>query len=58
VISASLCRRLRRVQRIRNLIERDYEKVTAGHLHKVAEDVRDLVPDFLRPFRDWIEPQL
>lgn len=58
VISASLCRRLRKAQRIRNLIEHDYDKVTAGQLHELAEDIRDFVPDFLRPFRDWIGPQL
>lgn len=58
VISASLCRRLRKAQRIRNMIEHDYDKVTAGQLHELAEGIRDFVPDFLRPFRDWIEPQL
>jgi uncharacterized protein YutE (UPF0331/DUF86 family) len=58
VIGSTLCRRLRNAQRIRNLIERDYDKVTAGQLHQVAEDVRDLAPDFIRPFRDWVEPLL
>jgi uncharacterized protein YutE (UPF0331/DUF86 family) len=58
VIGASLCRRLRKAQRIRNLIEHDYDKVTAGQLHELAEGIRDFVPEFLRPFRNWIEPQL
>jgi uncharacterized protein YutE (UPF0331/DUF86 family) len=58
VISASLCRRLRKAQRTRNRIEHDYDKVTAGQLHDVAEDVRDLSREFVRPFRDWIEPLL
>jgi len=58
VIGASLCRRLRKAQRIRNLIEHDYDKVTAGQLHELADGVRDFAPEFLRPFRDWIEPQL
>jgi uncharacterized protein with HEPN domain len=43
---------------MRNRIEHDYDKVTAGQLHEVAEEVRDLSREFLRPFRDWIEPQL
>jgi uncharacterized protein YutE (UPF0331/DUF86 family) len=58
VISAALCRRLSNAQRIRSRIEHDYDKVTAGQLHKVAEEVRDLAPEFLRPYRDWIEPLL
>jgi uncharacterized protein YutE (UPF0331/DUF86 family) len=58
VITASLCKRLRRAQKTRNRIEHDYDKVTAGQLREVAEEVRDLSREFLRPFRDWIEPQL
>jgi uncharacterized protein YutE (UPF0331/DUF86 family) len=58
VISASLCKRLRKAQKTRNLIEHDYDKVTAGQLHDVAEEVRDQSREFLRPFRDWIEPLL
>jgi uncharacterized protein YutE (UPF0331/DUF86 family) len=58
VISTSLCKRLRKAQKIRNLIEHDYDKVTAGQLHAVAEDVRDQSREFLRPFRVWIEPLL
>jgi uncharacterized protein YutE (UPF0331/DUF86 family) len=56
VISASLCRRLRKAQKTRNLIEHDYDKVTAGQLHDVAEDVRDHSREFLQPFRGWIKP--
>ena len=58
VISAALSRRLRNAQRLRNLIEHDYDKVTAGQLHKVAEEVRGLSRDFVRPFRDWVGPKL
>lgn len=57
-ISAGLSRRLRNAQRMRNLIEHDYDKVSAGQLHKVVEEVRKLSTEFIRPFRDWIEPQL
>ena len=58
VISAALSRRLRNAQRLRNLIEHDYDKVTAGQLHKVAEEVRGLSLEFVRPFRDWVGPKL
>jgi uncharacterized protein YutE (UPF0331/DUF86 family) len=58
VITAALARRLRNAQRMRNRIEHDYDKVSAGQLHKVAEDVRQLGTEFTRPFRDWIEPLL
>jgi uncharacterized protein YutE (UPF0331/DUF86 family) len=58
VISAALSRRLRKVQRMRNLIEHDYEKVSAGDLHRVTVEVRGLGTEFTRPFRDWVEPLL
>ena len=58
VISAALSRRLRNAQRLRNLIEHDYDKVTAGQLHKVAGEVRALSMEFVRPFRDWVGPKL
>jgi len=35
--------------------ERSFE---AGQLHELVNGVRDFIPEFLRPFRDWIEPQL
>jgi uncharacterized protein YutE (UPF0331/DUF86 family) len=58
VISGALSKRLRTAQRMRNLIEHDYEKVTAGELHKVAQEVRALGVEFTRPFRDWVAPLL
>ncbi len=58
VITAALARRLRNAQRMRNLIEHDYEKVSAGDLHKVAQEVRSLGTEFTRPFREWVEPLL
>jgi uncharacterized protein YutE (UPF0331/DUF86 family) len=58
VISGPFSRRLRNAQRLRNLIEHDYDKVTAGQLHKVAEEVRGLSREFVRPFRDWVGPML
>ena len=58
VIGAALSRRLRNAQRVRNLIEHDYDKVSAGQLHKVAEEVRGVSLEFVRPFRDWVGPRL
>jgi uncharacterized protein YutE (UPF0331/DUF86 family) len=58
VISAALSRRLRNAQRVRNLIEHDYDKVSAGQLHKVAEEVHGVSLEFVRPFRDWVGPKL
>jgi uncharacterized protein YutE (UPF0331/DUF86 family) len=58
VIGAALSRRLRNAQRVRNLIEHDYDKVSAGQLHKVAEEVRGVSIEFVRPFRDWVGPKL
>lgn len=58
VISAALSRRLRTAQRMRNLIEHDYDTVSAGDLHKVAQEVRGLGIEFTRPFRDWVGPLL
>jgi uncharacterized protein YutE (UPF0331/DUF86 family) len=58
VISATLSRRLRNAQRVRNLIEHDYDKVSAGQLHNVAEEVREVTMEFVRPFRDWVGPML
>jgi uncharacterized protein YutE (UPF0331/DUF86 family) len=58
VISAALSRRLRNAQRVRNLIEHDYDKVSAAQLHKVAEEVREVTLEFVRPFRDWVGPKL
>ncbi len=58
VITAALSRRLRNAQRMRNLIEHDYNKVSAGQLWKVVEDVRTLGTEFTRPFRDWVGPML
>jgi uncharacterized protein YutE (UPF0331/DUF86 family) len=58
VISAALCKRLRKAQKTRNRIEHDYDKVTAAQMREVAMEVRDLSREFLRPFRDWIAPAL
>lgn len=58
VIDSSAARRLQDAQRVRNLIEHDYEKVSAGQLHKTVRNVFDSTFEFLRPFRDWIEPYL
>lgn len=58
VIEDSVARRLKDAQRVRNLIEHDYEKVTAGQLHGTVDDVFSLAFEFLEPFGTWIEPYL
>lgn len=58
VIDASVARRLRKAQVVRNLLEHDYEAVSAGRLHRTVEDVYELTFEFARPFRAWIDPVL
>jgi uncharacterized protein YutE (UPF0331/DUF86 family) len=58
VIDASVASRLKDAQRIRNLIEHDYDKVPAGRLHRTVNDVFELTFEFLRPYRTWVDPYL
>jgi uncharacterized protein YutE (UPF0331/DUF86 family) len=43
VIGAPLCKRLRKAQKTRNLIEHDYDKVTVGQLRDTAEEEASIV---------------
>ncbi|HUB98420.1 MAG TPA: hypothetical protein VMS11_01195 [Solirubrobacterales bacterium] len=58
VIDASLSRRLKRAQRARSRIEHGYAETSAGEVHAAAELVHDAAPEFIGPFRRWIEPFL
>lgn len=58
VIDASLARRLNKAQRARNRIEHGYAGMSAGEVHAAAELVHDTAPDFIGPYRDWIETRL
>jgi uncharacterized protein YutE (UPF0331/DUF86 family) len=58
VIDSALSKRLKQAQRARNRIEHGYPEMSAGEVHAAAELVHDTSPDFIGPFRDWIEPFL
>jgi hypothetical protein len=56
IISASLCRRLVQAQNARTRIEHSYVQTPAGDVHRAAILVRETARDFIRSYRDWIEP--
>lgn len=58
VIDGTLCRRLRRAQRARAMIEHSYVKVPAGSVHRAAELIHVAARDFIGPYRRWVEPYL
>jgi uncharacterized protein YutE (UPF0331/DUF86 family) len=58
VIGAELCRKLRRTQRARTVIEHSYVKVPAGTVHQAAELVVSCAREFIGPYRDWVEKYL
>jgi uncharacterized protein YutE (UPF0331/DUF86 family) len=58
VIDGALCRRLKRAQRARTMIEHSYVQVPAGNVHGGAELVREAARDFIAPYRNWIEEYL
>lgn len=58
VIGGELCRKLRRAQRARTMIEHSYVTVPAGNVHQAAELVVSSAREFIGPYRDWIEDYL
>jgi uncharacterized protein YutE (UPF0331/DUF86 family) len=58
IISGELCRKLRRAQRARTMIEHSYVKVPAGNVHQAAELVVSSAREFIGPYRDWVEDYL
>jgi uncharacterized protein YutE (UPF0331/DUF86 family) len=58
VISGELCRRLRRAQKARTMIEHSYVKVSAGNVHQAAELVVSSAREFIGPYRGWLEEYL
>jgi uncharacterized protein YutE (UPF0331/DUF86 family) len=58
VISGELCRKLRRAQKARTMIEHSYVKVPAGNVHQAAELVVSSAREFIGPYRDWVEAYL
>lgn len=58
VIGGELCRKLRRAQKARTMIEHSYVKVPAGSVHQATELVISGAREFIGPYRDWIEDYL
>jgi hypothetical protein len=58
IITARLCGRLIQAQNARARIEHSYVQTPAGDVHRAAILVRDAARDFVRSYRDWIEPYL
>lgn len=58
VINASLCRRLKRMQKARAEVEHEYVQVTAGRLHEAVALLATSARDFIGPYTAWIEPYL
>jgi uncharacterized protein YutE (UPF0331/DUF86 family) len=54
VISATLCRKLRRAQKARTMIEHSYVKVPAGKVHQAAGLIAVSAREFIGPYRAWV----
>jgi hypothetical protein len=57
-IDAALCKRLKRIQKVRGEIEHEYLQVKAGRLHEAVELLAASAPDFIGPYTAWIERYL
>lgn len=55
VINGTLCRKLRRAQKARAMIEHSYVKVPAGRVHQAAELIALSAGEFIGPYRAWVE---
>jgi uncharacterized protein YutE (UPF0331/DUF86 family) len=58
VIGGALCRKLRRAQKARTMIEHSYVKVPAGNVHQAAELIVSGAREFIGPYRGWVEEYL
>jgi uncharacterized protein YutE (UPF0331/DUF86 family) len=58
VITASVSKDLKRVQRARSAIEHDCVEVKAGKVHEAVELVVAAARSFIGPYTAWIEPYL
>lgn len=54
-INGTLCRKLRRAQKARTMIEHSYVKVPAGKVHQAAELIAVSAGEFIGPYRAWVE---
>lgn len=58
VIDGALCRRLRRAQKARTMIEHSYVKVPAGNVHQAALLIESGAREFIGRYRNWVEEYL
>jgi hypothetical protein len=58
VISAPLCRNLKRTQKARSAIEHDYPGLKAGRLHAAIDLGLPAAREFVQPYSAWIAPYL
>lgn len=58
VITRALCRRLKRAQQARTLIEHSYVDVPGGTIHAAALLIHESAREFIAPYRAWIEDYL
>lgn len=58
VIDPSLCRKLKRTQKVRSEVEHDYVQVKAGRLHEAIDLVAASARDFIDAYQAWIVPHL
>lgn len=58
VISGELCRRLKRAQEARKMIEHDYTGLPAGRTHAATKLVHESAHQFIASFRGWIDDYL
>lgn len=58
VIDGALCRKLRRAQKARTMIEHSYVTVPAGNVHQAAGLILSSAREFIGPYRDWVEEYL
>jgi len=57
-IEPALCRRLKRLQKVRAEIEHEYLQIKAGRLHEAVGLLVASARDFVGPYTAWIEPYL
>jgi hypothetical protein len=57
-IDSSLCKRLKRLQKVRAEVEHEYLQVKAGPLHQAVVLLAASARDFVGPYTAWIKPYL
>jgi len=57
-IEASLCKRLKRLQKARAAVEHEYLQVKAGPLHQAVGLLVASARDFVGPYATWVKPYL